>query len=33
MEYKEFEKELVQKSEKISEKISVNQAENFYKYM
>lgn len=33
MEYKEFEKELVQKSEKTSEKISVNQAENFYKYM
>ena len=33
MEYKEFEKYLVQKSEKICEKISVNQVENFYKYM
>ena len=33
MEYKEFEKDLVQKSEKICEKISVNQVENFYKYM
>ena len=33
MEYKEFEQELIENSKKISEKISNNQAEAFYKYM
>ena len=33
MEYKEFEKELIENSKKISEEISNYQAENFYKYM
>ena len=33
MEYKEFEKELIKNSKKISEEISNYQAENFHKYM